>query len=61
MQVFVPSKILSGLVNGVLYKFVSTYSLTSSYGHLYNTDTSLLRTVRLVPGMPKIYVSFTGT
>ena len=24
------------------------------YGHLYNTDTSLLRTVHLVPEMPKI-------
>ena len=30
------------------------YSLTSPYGHLYNTDTSLLRTVWLVPEMPKI-------
>jgi len=30
------------------------YSLTSPYEHLYNTDTSLLRTVRLVPEMPKI-------
>ena len=30
------------------------YSLTSPYGHLHNTDTSLLRTVRLVPEMPKI-------
>ena len=30
------------------------YSLTSPYGHLYNTDTSLLRTVPLVPEMPKI-------
>ena len=30
------------------------YSLTSPYGHLYNTDTSLLRTVRLVSEMPKI-------
>ena len=26
----------------------------SPYGHLYNTDTSLLRRVRLVPEMPKI-------
>ena len=24
------------------------------YGHLYNTDTSLLRTVHLVPEMPQI-------
>ena len=32
----------------------SKYSLTSPYGHLYNTDTSLLRTVWLVPEMPKI-------
>ena len=31
-----------------------TYSLTSPYGHPYNTDTSLLRTVCLVPEMPKI-------
>ena len=30
------------------------YSLTSPYGHLHNTDTSLLRTVRLVPEMTKI-------
>ena len=30
------------------------YSLTSPYGHLYNTDTSLLWTVNLVPEMPKI-------
>ena len=32
-------------------------SLTSPYRHrLYNTDTSLLRTVRLVPEMPKSYI-----
>ena len=30
------------------------YSLTSPYRHLYNTDTSLLRTVRLVLEMPSI-------
>ena len=30
------------------------YSLNSPFGHLYNTDTSLLRTVRLVPEMPKM-------
>ena len=30
------------------------YSLTSPYGHPHNTDTSLLRTVRLVPEMTKI-------
>ena len=30
------------------------YSQTSRYGHLYNTGTSLLRAVRLVPEMPKI-------
>ena len=30
------------------------YSQTSRYGHLYNIDTSLLRTVRLVLEMPKI-------
>ena len=30
------------------------YSQTSRYGHLYNTDTSVIRTVRLVPEMPKI-------
>ena len=29
------------------------YSLTSPYGHFYNRDTSLIRTVRLVPEMPK--------
>ena len=35
------------------------YSQTSRYGHLYNTDTSLLRTVRLVPEMPKIsYIAY---
>ena len=28
------------------------YSRTSPYGHLYNTDTSLLRTVSLVPKRP---------
>ena len=33
---------------------VRRYSLISPYGHLYNTDTSLLRTVRLVLEMPKI-------
>ena len=32
------------------------YSLTSPYRHLYNTDTSLFRTVRLVPEMPKSYI-----
>ena len=31
-----------------------TYSLTSPYRHLNNTDTSLLRTVRLVPEKPEI-------
>ena len=30
------------------------YSLIFPYGHLYNTDTSLLRTVHLVPEKPKI-------
>ena len=30
------------------------FSQTSRYGHLYNTDTSLLRTVPLVPEIPKI-------
>ena len=30
------------------------YKQTSRYGHLYNTDTCLLRAVRLVPEMPKI-------
>ena len=35
------------------------YSQTSRYGHLYNIDTSLLRTVRLVPEMPKIsYIAY---
>ena len=34
-------------------------SLTSPYGHLYNTDTSLLWTVHLVPEMPKIIHSLT--
>ena len=29
------------------------YSGTSPYGHLYNTDISLLRTVHLVPERPK--------
>ena len=29
------------------------YSGTSPYGHLYNTDTSLLRTVDFVPERPK--------
>ena len=35
------------------------YSETSRYRHLYKTDTSLLRTVCLVPEMPKIsYIAF---
>ena len=34
--------------------YLLKYSLTSPYGHLYNTDTSLLRTVPLVPEIPKI-------
>ena len=35
------------------------YSQTSRNGHLYKTDTSLLRTVRLVPEMPKIsYIAY---
>ena len=29
------------------------YSETPPYGHLFNTDTSLLRTVHLVPESPK--------
>ena len=29
------------------------YNGTSPYGHLYNMDTSLLRTVHLVPEGPK--------
>ena len=33
------------------------YSLTSPCGHLYNTDTSLLRTVCLIPEMPKLIPS----
>ena len=37
-----------------MYSVDICYSLTSPYGHLYNTDTSLLQTVRLVPEMPKI-------
>ena len=32
----------------------SNYSLTCPNGHLYNTDTSLLWTVRLVSEMPKL-------
>ena len=32
----------------------SAMGLCSPYGHLYNMDTSLLRTVRLVPEKPKI-------
>ena len=37
----------------------SQYSLNSPYGHLYNMDTSLSRTVRLVPEMPKIiYITY---
>ena len=34
------------------------YSLTSPYGHLYNTDTSLLRTVVLVPEIRKPYIPY---
>ena len=32
-----------------------TYSPTSHYGHFFNTDTSLLRTVQLVQKRPKLY------
>ena len=35
-----------------------TYSLTSPYRHLYNTDTSLIQRVRLVPEMPKSYIPY---
>ena len=34
------------------------YSLTSPYRHLYNTDTSLLWTVCLVPEKPKSYIPY---
>ena len=34
-------------------KYLSTYSQTLLYGHLLNTDTSLLRTVCFVPGERK--------
>ena len=34
------------------------YSITSPYGRLYNTDTFLLWTVRLVPEMPKSYIPY---
>ena len=47
----------SELRNFLLYRrrgYMYMYSLTSPYGHLYNTDTSLLWTVHLVPEMPKI-------
>ena len=39
---------------GSVIVFVLKYCLTPPYRYLYNTDTSLLRTVRLVPEMPKI-------
>ena len=39
---------------GSVIVFVLKYCLTSPYRYLYNTDTSLLWTVRLVPEMPKI-------
>ena len=38
----------------ILHISVFVNSLTSPYRHLYNTDTYPLRTVRLVPEMPKI-------
>ena len=47
----------SELRNFLLYRrrgYMYMYSLTSPYGHLYNTDTSLSWTVHLVPEMPKI-------
>ena len=34
------------------------YSLTSPYRHLYDTDTSLLRRVRLVPEMQKYFIPY---
>ena len=45
----------TGISPGYIHgKVEEKYSQTSRYGHLYNTDTSLLRTVPLVPEMPKI-------
>ena len=35
-----------------------TYCLTSPYSHLYNTNTSLLLTVCLVPEKPKSYIPY---
>ena len=37
------------------------YSGTSPYGHLFNTDTSLIRTVHLVPERPKTDTSIMRT
>ena len=54
---FWPCKLQIGvtLSKKILWKKKSNwYSLTSPCGHLYNTDTSLLRTVCLIPEMPKI-------
>ena len=45
----------------ILLYYYYYYSLTSPYGHLYNTDTSLLRTVRLVPECQKSYTSVKRT
>ena len=44
---------LSEIVN-VLKVVAIMYSQTSPHRHLYNMDSSLLRTVCLVPEMPKI-------
>ena len=43
--------ISTGYIHG---KVEEKYSQTSRYGHLYNTDTSLLQIVPLVPEMPKM-------
>ena len=45
----------TGISPGYIHgKVEEKYSQTSRYGHLYNTDTSLLQIVPLVPEMPKI-------
>ena len=40
-------------LNKILHKLIMMYSGISPYGHLFNTDTSLLRTIHLFPGVPK--------
>ena len=50
---WIPHEVIQDLSTGLIG---CACSLTSPYRHLYNTYTSVLRTVRLVPEMPKSYI-----